>query len=66
MAEIGCSCSGVRDDPSASGAIYWRAVTQYKATNDPTVLSEVAEELQSKYPASVWATKAIPWLPPQA
>ena len=50
----------------APGAMYWRSVSQYKATNDHTVLGKVAEELRSKYPASVWATKAIPWLPQQA
>lgn len=43
-------------------AMYWRAVTHYKASNDHTLLGKVAEELQSKYPSSVWATKAIPWL----
>ena len=30
---------------------------------DPTVLVKVAEELRSAYPSSVWASKAIPWLP---
>jgi hypothetical protein len=48
---------------SAPGATYWRAVSHYKATNDHTVLGSVAEELRSKYPSSVWAAKAIPWLP---
>lgn len=48
---------------AAPGAMYWRAVAHYKATNDHTVLSKVAEELRSAYPASVWASKAIPWLP---
>ena len=51
---------------SAPGAMYWRAVAHYKATNDHTVLSKVAEELRSRYPASVWASKAIPWLPQPA
>jgi len=51
---------------SAPGAMYWRAVTQYKATNDHTVLGKVAEELHSTYPSSVWASKAVPWLPKQA
>jgi len=48
---------------SAPGALYWRAVTHYKATNDHSVLGEVAEELRDKYPSSIWAAKAIPWLP---
>lgn len=50
---------------SAPGAMYWRAVSRYKATNDHTVLGKVAEELRQKYPNSVWASKAIPWLPGQ-
>jgi hypothetical protein len=48
---------------SAPGAMYWRAVSYYKATNDHTVLSKVAEDLRNQYPSSVWASKAIPWLP---
>lgn len=48
---------------SASEAVYWRAVAQYKATNDHTVLDNVSEELGRTYPSSIWASKAIPWLP---
>ena len=47
----------------APEAMYWRAVAKYRATNDHTVLHKFAEEVSSKYPQSVWATKAIPWLP---
>lgn len=47
---------------SAAGAMYWRAVAHYKATNDHTVLGKVAEELRVQYPSSVWSAKAIPWL----
>lgn len=50
---------------SAPGAMYWRAVSHYKASNDHTVLGKVAEELRSQYPGSVWAAKAIPWLAEQ-
>jgi len=50
------------DSHSAPGAMYWRAVSHYKATNDHTVLGKVAEELRSRHPSSVWASKAIPWL----
>jgi TolA-binding protein len=46
----------------APGAMYWRAVSHYKATNDHTVLGKVAEEFRSAFPSSVWASKAIPWL----
>jgi TolA-binding protein len=48
---------------AAPGATYWQAVAHYKATNDHTALSKVAVELRKKYPSSVWASKAIPWLP---
>jgi len=51
---------------SAPGAMYWRAVSQYKATNDHTILGKVAEDLRNQYPSSVWAAKAIPWLPVKA
>jgi hypothetical protein len=47
---------------AAPGAMYWRAVAHYKATNDHTVLGKVAEDLHEKYPESVWASKAVPWL----
>ena len=51
---------------SAPGAMYWRAAPRYKATNDHTVLGKVAEELRRTYPSSVWASKAIPWLPKES
>jgi hypothetical protein len=51
---------------SAPGAMYWRAAAHYKATNDHAVLGKVAEELKSAYPSSVWASKAIPWLPKES
>ena len=50
------------DSHFAPEAMYWRAVAQYSASHDHTVLGKVAEELQSKHPSSVWASKAIPWL----
>ena len=45
----------------APEALYWRAVSRYKGTNDHTVLGEVAEEFMQKYQESTWALKAIPW-----
>jgi len=50
---------------AAPEAMYWRAVAHYKATNDHTVLGKVAEELRRAHPSSIWASKAIPWLPAQ-
>jgi TolA-binding protein len=46
----------------AAEAMYWRAVSQYSASHDHTVLGKVAQELRSIHPSSVWASKAIPWL----
>ena len=50
------------DTHGAAEAMYWRAVTKYRETRDHKVLAQVAEDLRAHYPASVWATKAIPWL----
>ena len=44
----------------AAEALYWRAVSQYKATNDHTVLGEVAKELSEKYPDDEWTLKSLP------
>jgi hypothetical protein len=42
---------------AAPEAVYWKAVSHYKGTNDHTVLGEVPKTLQQKYPDSVWAKK---------
>jgi TolA-binding protein len=49
------------DSTAAPEAIYWKAVSHYKGTNDHTVLGEVPKTLQQKYPDSVWTKKSIPW-----
>jgi outer membrane protein assembly factor BamD (BamD/ComL family) len=46
---------------SASEALYWRAVSHYKLTNDHTVLGQIVKPLTEKYPNSVWALKTSPW-----
>jgi len=46
---------------AAPEAVYWKAVSHYKGTNDHTVLGDVPKTLQERYPDSVWAKKAIPW-----
>ena len=48
---------------AAPGAMYWRGVARYSATHDHTVLAKAAADLKAGYPASVWASKATPWLP---
>jgi len=45
----------------AAEAIYWRGVCHYKATNDHTVLGELAQELSEKYPGDEWTLKSDPW-----
>lgn len=45
----------------AAEAIYWRAVCQYKSTNDHTVLTPAAQELSERYPRSEWKLKSDPW-----
>ena len=49
------------DTAAAPEAIYWRAVSHYKATNDHAVLGEVVAELNQKYPDSEWTLKSLPW-----
>ena len=44
-----------------SEAMYWRGVCHYKATNDHTVLGEVAKELAEKYSGDEWTLKSGPW-----
>jgi TolA-binding protein len=50
------------DSRFAPEAVYYRGVSNYKATNDHTVLSKVAETFTKKYQDSVWALRSIPWL----
>ena len=45
----------------AAEALYWRAVSKYKATNDHTALGEVAKELSEKHPDDEWTLKSDPW-----
>ena len=45
----------------AAEALYWRAVSQYKVTNDHMVLGEVAPELAEKFPENEWRLKSLPW-----
>jgi TolA-binding protein len=46
---------------AAPEALYWRGVSRYKASQDHTVLGQVARELKEKYPGSIWTTKASIW-----
>ena len=47
---------------AAPEALYWKGVSNYKQTNDHTVLGELPGEFQQKYPDSVWALKTAAWV----
>ena len=47
------------DATVAPEAMYWRAVSRYKRTNDHLPLHEVAKQLSGK--DSAWASKASVW-----
>lgn len=47
----------------APEAIYFRAVSRYKTSEDSKHLDEAAAELQRSYPASEWTMRTQPWLP---
>lgn len=46
---------------SAAEAQYWRGVTRYKATNDPSALAQTAEAFTRRYGDTSWAKKASVW-----
>ena len=46
---------------AAPEALYWKGVSHYKATNDHTVLGELATQLPQRYPDSIWALKTAAW-----
>jgi hypothetical protein len=53
------------NDPSpdiAAEAIYWRGVTKYKATNDPSHLGATGVALRDRFGGSTWAKKSSIWL----
>jgi TolA-binding protein len=46
---------------AAPEALYWKGVSHYKATNDHTVLGQLPDQFQQKYPDSIWAIKTEAW-----
>jgi len=46
---------------STPEAIYWRGVSKYKSTHDPTALKETYQYLEAKYPSSEWTKRANPY-----
>ena len=49
------------DSKVAPEALYWQGVSQYKASNDHTVLGQMPGRFREKYPDSEWALKTIAW-----
>ena len=49
------------DSKAAPEALYWKGVSQYKATNDHRVLGELPGQFHEKYPDSIEALKTIAW-----
>jgi TolA-binding protein len=49
------------DSKAAPEALYWKGVSNYKKTNDHTVLGQMPALFQQKYPDSTWALKTIAW-----
>ena len=47
---------------AAPEAIYWAAVSSYKASGKPDALGKAAAELKEKYPESAWTKKGSVWL----
>lgn len=50
------------ESKAAPEALYWKGVSNYKATNDHTVLGELPGQFQEQYPDSVWALKTAAWV----
>ena len=46
---------------TAPEALYWKGVSHYKVTNDHTVLGELPELFQQKYPDTIQALKSAAW-----
>jgi hypothetical protein len=46
---------------AAPEALYWKGVSNYKATNDHTVLGDLVTQFQEKYPDSMSALKTAAW-----
>jgi len=46
---------------STPEGIYWRGVSKFKNTHDPTALKETYQYLEAKYPSSEWAKRAYPY-----
>ena len=48
---------------AAPEAVYWATASAYRVTGDGEYFHKGAEELQRRYPHSIWTKKAIVWQP---
>jgi len=48
----------------AAEAVYWRGVSQYKATHDPSHLGATAAALRDRFGGNAWTKKSSVWLSP--
>ncbi len=46
---------------SAAEAQYWKGVSRYKASNDPSALTDTAAAFSRRYGDTSWAKKASVW-----
>ena len=53
--------STLPESDAAPEALYWRGVSRYKSSGDPTALQQTAEAFKSRYAGSTWAKKASVW-----
>ena len=49
------------DSDAAPEARYWAGVSRYKASGNPTALTDTTRALDEGYPGSTWAKKASIW-----
>ena len=49
------------DSDAAAEAQYWKGVSRYKRTNDPSALADTARAFQEAYSDTPWAKKASVW-----
>jgi hypothetical protein len=45
----------------AAEAVFLRGVSGFKSTHDPKLLRKIYDRLQTDYPASEWAKRAVPY-----
>jgi len=50
-----------KEDGAGPEALYWAGVARYKATQDPSALTETAHAFEKRYSDSLWAKKASVW-----